>query len=95
MLKVKFRFGKSDANYDGTQPKGKPWNQQTVHGWKLCCVDLLPPIKRREESNPEGGRTRARWYKRFILYFPSGAWRHFDVAIVSKWAERNPANESV
>lgn len=83
-MKLRFNFGKSDNNYHGTQAKGEPWNQQTVHGWKLSCVDLLEGIKGRETSNPEGGKTRAKWYKRFILYCPSGSWRHVDVALLSR-----------
>lgn len=82
MLKPKFYFGKSKTNHHGTQPKGEPWNQQTVYGWKLILVDILSSIKKRTESNPEGGHTRARWYKRIILYFPSGAWWHLDVVLI-------------
>ncbi len=73
-MKLRLNSGKSNINYHGTQAKGELWNQQTVKGWKLSCVDLLQPIKKREVSNPEGGKTRVKWYKRFILYFPSGAW---------------------
>ena len=78
------RVGKSGVNYHGTQEKGDPWNQQTIRGLKCRCVDLLQPIKEREKSNPEGGKTSAKWYKRFILYLPSGAWWSLDVALVSK-----------
>ena len=80
-MKLRTYFGKSKMNSHGTQGKGEPWNQETVRGWKLCCVDLLGPIKARETANPEGGKTRAKWYKRFILYFPSGAWWNFDVVL--------------
>jgi len=83
-LKLKISLEKNDMNHHGTQAKGEVWNRQTVRGWKLHCVDLLRPIKEREQCNPEGGKTRAKWYKRFILYFPSGAWWNIDVALVSR-----------
>lgn len=79
-LKLKINLYKSEVNQHGTQAKGEPWNQQTVHGWKVTCLDLLQPIREREKSNPEGGKTLKKWYKRFILYFPSGAWWNLDVA---------------
>jgi hypothetical protein len=82
-LKLRINCEKSVTNYHGTEKKGEPWNRETVRGWKLRCVDLLQPIKEREKHNPEGGKTRARWYKRFILYLPSGAWYNLDVALVS------------
>lgn len=80
-MKFNMRFEKNAMNHHGNQAKGEPWDQQTVHGWKIRCVDLLQSIKEREKENPEGGKTRARWYKRFILYFPSGYWWNFDVVI--------------
>jgi hypothetical protein len=76
-VKFTVKFGKSTTNYHGTQEKGKAWNKETVRGWKLRCVDLLQPIKGH-------GKTRAKWYKRFILYFPSGSWWNLDVALVSR-----------
>lgn len=83
-MKLTMGFEKNKMNYHGTQAKEEPWNKQTVVGWKLHCVDLLQPIKQREKSNPEGGKTRAKWYKRFILYFPDGSWWNLDVALVSR-----------
>jgi hypothetical protein len=83
-MKFKVHLDKNGINHHGTQAKGEPWNNQTVRGWKLTCVDLLREIKQREQSNPEGGKTRAKWYKRFILYFPSGSWWNLDVALVSR-----------
>lgn len=85
MMQLKLNFGKHVANYHGTQPKGEQWNKQTVRGYKLCCVDLLGPIKAREKSNPEGGKTSAKYYKRLILYFPSSAWWYLDIALVSSF----------
>ncbi len=84
-MKIEVNCGKGAGNYHGTQAKGETWNMETVHGWKLACVDLLGPIKEREANNPEGGKTRALWYKRFILYFPSSYWWYFDLAVVKKW----------
>lgn len=81
-MKLKMRLEKNNTNHHGTQRKGEPWNAQTIHGWKLSCVDLLGPIKKREKDNPEGGKTRAKWRKRFIVYLPSGAWWNFDVTLV-------------
>lgn len=83
-MKLSVHFSKNYTNHHGTKAKGEPWNKETVHGLKLTCVDLLQPIKRRENSNPEGGKTRAKWYKRFILYFPSGSWWNFDVALLRR-----------
>jgi hypothetical protein len=45
-------------------------------------VDLLEPIRQRQAANPEGGRTRALWYKRLWFYFPSGACWNLDIALV-------------
>lgn len=59
-----FITGKSDTNYHGTQSKGEPWNEQTVRGWKVRIIKL--------------SRGRPGISLRFILYFPSGAWRHLD-----------------
>ena len=83
-MRIKLRLEKNATNHHGTQAKGDPWNEQTVHGWKLRCVDLLRPIKEREKVNPEGGKTRARWYKRFILYFPAGSWWNLDVTLLDR-----------
>jgi hypothetical protein len=83
-MKFRINFDKNVANQHGTQATGQPWNRETVRGWKLSCVDLLQPIKEREKENPEGEKTRAKWYKRFILYFPSGSWWNLDVALVSR-----------
>ena len=81
MLRIKLE--KNLMNYHGTQAKGQPWNEKTVRGWKLCCVDLLHPIRAREKANPGVGKIfpRVKWWKRFILYFPSGSWWNLDVAI--------------
>ncbi len=68
----------------GTQRRGESWNHEIVRGWKLSCIDLLGPIKERERANPEGGKTRAKWYKRFIVYLPSGAWWNLDIALVQR-----------
>lgn len=81
-MSIKFNSGKSKINYHGTQAKGEPWNNKTVCGPKLTCIDLLKDIKKFEKSNPEGGKTRARWYKRFIFYFPSGVWCYLDIALI-------------
>lgn len=81
-MKLRTTFEKNGVNHHGTQAKGQPWNNETIRGWKLRCVDLLQPIKEWERNNPEGGKTRARWYKRFILYFPSGRWWNIDVALL-------------
>jgi hypothetical protein len=78
------KLEKNDMNHHGTQLTGEPWNRQTVHGWRLSCVDLLQPIKKREKANPGGGKTCAKWYKRLILYLPSGAWYNLDVALISR-----------
>lgn len=83
-MNFKIRLEKNATNHHGTQANGEAWNNQTVHGFKLRYVDLLEQIKKREKVNPEGGKTRAKWYKRFILYFPSGSWWNFDVALVRK-----------
>lgn len=82
MMKFKIWFDKGDTNYHGTQAKGEPWNQETVRGWKLVTIDLLPGIKMREKHNPEGGKTRAIWYKRIIIYKPSGACWYVDMSLV-------------
>lgn len=89
-MKLRILFEKNDMNYHGTQAKGETWNEQTIRGWKLRCVDLLRPIKEREKVNPEGGKTRAKWYKRFILYFPSGSWWNLDIALLQRL--RGPAD---
>ena len=81
-MKIRVNFDVYSTNHHGTQTVTQPYNSQTVHGWKLCYVDLLQPIKKLEKDNPEGGKTRAKWYKRFILYFPSGAWWHLDVTLL-------------
>jgi len=83
-MKFRINFDKNITNYHGTQAKGQPWNNETIRGWTLKSVDLLQPIKKREKANPEGGKTRAKWYKRFILYFPSGSWWNLDVALLSR-----------
>lgn len=70
-MRLKYYFGKSSTNYHGTQAKGESWNNETVYGWKIISLDIKPL-----------GETRAKWYKRFILYFPSGAWWYFDMVIV-------------
>lgn len=86
-MKIKVTLENSPINYHGTQKKGEPWNGETVRGYKVTCLDLLKYVKEREASNLEGGKTRAVWYKRFILYFPSGAWWNLDVAMVRDWKQ--------
>jgi len=83
-MRLKLHLNKNSMNYHGTQAKGEPWNNETVHGYKVSCVDLLKNIKQRERDNPEGGKTCAKWYKRFILYLPSGAWWNLDVCLFSR-----------
>jgi hypothetical protein len=82
-MRLRFNFGKNDTNHHGTQAAGEAWDRKMVCGWKLRCIDLLGPIKEREAANPEGGRTRAKWYKRLILYFPDGSWWNLDIALVT------------
>ncbi len=81
-MRIKVHLDKNVTNHHGTQMRGEPWNEQMVRGWKICVIDLLKDIRERETVNPEGGKTRARWYKRFILYFPDGSWWNLDVALV-------------
>lgn len=71
-MRIRFNSGKSDMNWHGGHEAGNPSKFTTVHGWKLKVFDLRIP-------NPG---TTARWYKRFILYRPSGAWMHLDVALI-------------
>jgi hypothetical protein len=69
LVKVRFNFGKLKCN-------------QHDHAKALRMVDLLEPIRQRQAANPEGGRTRALWYKRLWFYFPSGACWNLDIALV-------------
>lgn len=70
MLKLRVRNGgKSKTNRHGT-------HFTTVRGWKVTVVDLIQGMNQ---------KTRAKWYKRFILYAPSGAWWHVDVCLAKDW----------
>lgn len=81
-MRVNVTCGKLSTNSHGTQVGDGSCNFQMVTGWKLRCVDLLIPL--RSIIKPKPGLTRAVWYKRLILYFPSGAWWHIDVALLSR-----------
>ena len=66
-----FAWGSLKTNHHGTEKPGEKWNQQTVKGWKLVVLDLNSDLSKR--------RKQTRFAKRIILYFPSGAWWHFDI----------------
>jgi hypothetical protein len=81
-MRIKIHLDKNKSNSHGTQKKGEPWNREMIRGHKITVVDLISGIREREKQNPECGRTRAVWYKRFIYYCPSGKWWNLDVALV-------------
>jgi hypothetical protein len=60
-----FDYGRSDKNFHGTQKKGERRNEQTVKGPKFLVVNI-------ERKSPG-------FSKRFIFYWPSGAWWHLDI----------------
>lgn len=66
----RFYFGKLDTNHHGTEKKGEPWNKETVRGPKFVFLRL--------ESHEKDFKLRHLGW-RVILYFPSGAWWHFDI----------------
>ena len=68
---MEFYFGKSATNRHGTEKRGERWNKQTVHGPRLRVVEL--------EGFDRNSRIRTRLGWRLIVYFPSGAWWHFDL----------------
>lgn len=87
LVKVRFNFGKLKCNqHDHAKARAAKWDTsipfETIHGPALRMVDLLEPIRQRQAANPEGGRTRALWYKRLWFYFPSGACWNLDIALV-------------
>jgi hypothetical protein len=81
-MRIKVSLDKNKTNSHGTQNQGESWNWEMVRGPRFKMLDLLKEIRQRENQNPEGGRTRAVWYKRFIYYFPSGKWWNLDVVLV-------------
>lgn len=82
MIRIKIKLEKNATNHHGTQNRFEQWNRETVFGPRFAVVDLMGGIRERENHNPEGGKSRAIWYKRFIYYFPSGKWWNLDVAVV-------------
>lgn len=81
-MKIKLNFGRFDMNWHEGDGGVILSGHKTIRGPKAKIVDILETIRQMNETNLEGGKTRAVWYKRFILYFPSGAWWHMDVAVV-------------
>ncbi len=81
-MKLKISFYSADMNWHAGDGGVIISGHKTITGPKFRIVDILETIRRISETNPEGGKTRAVWYRRLIFYFRSGAWWSMDVALV-------------